>query len=125
MSKPKLGFAGPPSNKQELGARLKSAREYVGVNQEEAAKHLGVPRSAISEMETGKRAVGVIELTKLARLYQRAVGWFTDEVVEDVPADVAHLARTASELSDTDRQELRRFAEFLRSKSKASADDAT
>lgn len=125
MSGPKLGFAGPPNDKQELGARLKSAREYVGVNQEEAAKHIGVPRSAISEIESGKRAVDALELSKLARLYQRPVNWFTGDVVEDVPADVAHLARTASELSDTDRQELRRFAEFLKLKSKVAPDDAS
>ena len=126
MSKePTLGFAGSPSNKQELGARLKSAREYVGINQEEVAKHLGVPRSAISEIETGKRAVEAIELTNLARLYQRPVSWFTGDIAEDVPEDVAHLARTASELSTTDRQELRRFAEFLKLKAKASPDDAS
>ena len=46
---------------------------------EEVANHLGVPRSAISLIETGARKVDALELTKLAKLYQRGVAELTGE----------------------------------------------
>lgn len=122
MTEPAAGFsrAGAEDNKSKLIARLREAREYVGVSQDRVAAYLGVPRSAISEIESGKRNISAIELQKLAKLYQRPVSWFTDDIVEGVPADVEFLARMASELSDNDRSELQKFAEFLKSKSRAS-----
>ena len=105
-----------------LGKRLREAREYVGITQEQAAAHLAVRRSAISEMEAGKRGVGALEITRLARLYDRPTSWFTGEIEPDVPEDVGFLARTVSDLSENDRNELASFAEFLRSRSKISKD---
>lgn len=114
----KMGFVGPEDEGLVLGAKLKEAREYVGFKQEQVAKHLGIPRTGVSEMEKGKRTVSAIELKKLAHLYQRPVHYFTGDE-SAVPADVAFLARTASSLSNTDRQELQRFAEFLQAKAKS------
>ncbi len=117
-NQPKMGFAGPEDEGQVLGAKLKEAREYIGFKQDQVASHLEVPRTAISEMEKGKRNVSALELKKLAQLYQRPVQYFTGDGVA-IPADVAFLARTASSLSNTDRKELQRFAEFLQAKSKS------
>jgi transcriptional regulator with XRE-family HTH domain len=117
MSTQPLGFAGPVDEGQVLGARLKEAREYIGLKQEQVATHLGIPRTGVSDIEKGKRSVSAIELKKLAHLYQRSVQFFTGDDPA-VPADVAFLARMASALSDGDRQELQRFAEFLQAKSK-------
>lgn len=121
MTGPAAGFSRghADENKGKLIARLKEAREYVGVSQDKVAAYLDIPRSAISAIESGKRNIGAIELKKLATLYQRPVSWFTDDIVEGVPEDVEFLARTASELSDNDRSELQKFAEFLKSKSQA------
>lgn len=117
MSTQPLGFSGPAEESQVLGARLKEAREYIGLKQEQVATHLGIPRTGVSDIEKGKRSVSAIELKKLAHMYQRPVQFFTgDDHV--VPADVAFLARTATALSDSDRHELQRFAEFLQAKSK-------
>ena len=118
MVRTPVGFAGPESETVQLGKRLKEAREYVGITQEEAATHLKVRRSAISEMEAGKRGVGALEIKSLAALYERPTSWFTGEVEPQVPEDVAFLARTVSDLSENDRGELANFAEFLRSRSK-------
>jgi transcriptional regulator with XRE-family HTH domain len=102
-----------------LGERLKQAREYLELSQDEVAKKLDVPRTAISLIESGQRRVDAIELRKFAQLYQRPVSYFTGEVVtSQLHEDVEHLARTATKLSDRDRQELTRFAEFLSSRSK-------
>lgn len=121
MTAERIGFASNGNENLALGAKLREAREYLGLKQEQVAQHMALPRTAVSEIENGRRGVSAIELTKLARLYQRPVSWFTgDEAEATVPADVAFLARTASALSDNDRQELQRFAEFLRTKSRVS-----
>ena len=119
MANYKTGFASSSgeNDKSKLLARLKAAREYVGVSQDKVAVYLGINRSAVSEIESGKRNVTAVELKKLATLYQRSVSWFTDDLVEGAQPDVEYLARTASDLSDNDRVELQRFAEFLKSRS--------
>jgi transcriptional regulator with XRE-family HTH domain len=105
-------------DRKTLGERLREAREYLGFSQEEVATFLGVSRSALSNMETGQRKVEALELKKLAGLYKRTVSHFTGEEAEGLTfeADVAHLARKASELSADDRAELGRFADFLRAR---------
>ena len=105
----------------EMARLLKEAREYLELQQDEVARELGVPRTAISLIESGQRKVEALELQKLARLYQKPVGYFTGEEAADVglPLQVAHLARAASKLSNRDRDELTRFAEYLRARSKA------
>jgi transcriptional regulator with XRE-family HTH domain len=116
------GRAAPsPSRKidrQLLGTRLKEAREYLELSQDEVAKALALPRSAISLIETGQRKVDAIELKKLAVIYQRTVGYFTGEEGAPAPMSetVQHLARAASKLTDHDREELLQFAEFLQAR---------
>jgi transcriptional regulator with XRE-family HTH domain len=108
-----------------LAERLKQSREYLDLSQEEVAKALGLPRAAISLIESGQRKVDAIELKNFATLYQRSVSYFTGEVATaPVPEDVAHLARTATKLSERDRQELARFAEFLTTRPGSGSADA-
>ncbi len=105
-------------DRKTLGERLREAREYLGFSQEEVATFLGVSRSALSNMETGQRKVDALELKKLAGLYKRRTAYFTGEEAEDVSfgADVSHLARKVADLSADDREELGRFADFLRAR---------
>ena len=105
-------------DRKALGERLREAREYLGFSQDQVATFLGIPRSALSLMETGQRKVDALELKKLAGLYKRPVGYFTGDETEEVSfsTDVKHLARKVSELSPDDREELGRFADFLRAK---------
>lgn len=113
------------TDRQVLGERLKEAREYVGLKQDDVAKKLGIPRSALSNVEAGARKVDAIELARLAKLYQRPVAWFTGEdsssASDKMPAEVAHVARAAATLSHQDRQELARFADFLKSRARTKA----
>jgi len=108
-------------DRTEMARLLKEAREYLELSQDEVARELGVPRTAISLMESGQRKVDALELQKLARLYQRPVGYFAGEEVTSsgLPEEVAHLARAASKLSNQDRQQLAQFAEYLRARSAA------
>jgi transcriptional regulator with XRE-family HTH domain len=112
---------GNHDDRKSLGGRLREAREYLGFSQEEVATFLGVSRSALSNIETGQRKVEALELKRLAGLYKRSLSHFTGEEAEGVTfeADIAHLARKASELSAADRAELARFADFLRARKQA------
>lgn len=104
-------------DRRKLAERLRTAREYLGFSQDQVAQSLGIPRSALSNMETGQRRVEAVELKRLAALYRKPVAYFTGEVdvpAEELPPDVAHLARKLSKLTAKDRDELSRFADFLR-----------
>jgi transcriptional regulator with XRE-family HTH domain len=105
--------------RRRLGERLREARKYLGLKQEEVAAYLKIGRTALGDIESGQRRVEAIELTRLARLYRQSVGYFTGEDVSSasLPVDVAHLARRVADLSDEDRGELARFADYLRSRS--------
>lgn len=122
MTDKPAGFAMPPaeSDRQTLGERLRVAREYVGLKQEDVARHLSIPRSALSHIEAGQRKVDALELARMAKLYQRPVNWFTgpDDTSADFPEEISHVARAAASLSPQDRQELARFADFLKSRAK-------
>lgn len=112
------GAAGPEQpvarddiEQRELGARLREAREYVGLLQEDVARALAIPRASVSTLESGKRRVSSLELRRLARLYRRPVGWLLGEDLEIDPS--APLFRATATLSDNDREQVLRFAEFL------------
>lgn len=98
----------------ELGRRLREAREYLGLSQEQVADYLGIPRPSVSTIEAGKRRVSFQEIKRLAALYRRPLSSFSDEEtpVADETADA--LFRTTQELSSTDREQVLRFAQFLR-----------
>jgi transcriptional regulator with XRE-family HTH domain len=102
-----------------MGDRLREARKYLGLKQDEVASYLKIPRTALTDIENGQRRVGAIELTRLAKLYRQPTTYFTGEDASaGLPIDIAHLARRAADLSEQDRTELSRFAEFLRTRSR-------
>ena len=107
--------------RRRLGDRLKEARKYLGLRQEEVATYLKIPRTALTDIESGQRRVEAIELSRLARLYRQPVAFFTgeDAASADLPVDVVHIARQVADLSQQDRDELGRFAEYLRSRARA------
>lgn len=109
--------------RRQLGDRLREARKYLGLKQDEVATYLKIPRTALTDIESGQRRVEAIELTRLAKLYRQSVAYFTgeDETSASLPADVAHLARRVADLSTEDRAELSRFAEYLRARSSGGA----
>lgn len=103
------------TDRAALGARLKEAREYRGFSQEEVAKYLGVSRSAISLIETGTRRLDILELRKLAKLYESSIEDLTGEQPrqQGEPDSIKMVARATAALSPEDRSEVLRFAQFL------------
>lgn len=95
-----------------IGVRLKEAREYVGLLQEEVASALGIPRASVSALESGKRRVTGLEVRRLARIYRKPVGWLLGD--DDIElSDAEPLFRATESLSARDRDQVLRFAEFL------------
>jgi len=103
---------GNAEEQAKIGARLKEAREHVGLLQEDAAAALGIPRASVSALESGKRRVTGLEVRRLARIYHKPVGWLLGE--EDIELSEAEpLFRATESLSARDRDQVLRFAEFL------------
>lgn len=61
---------------QELGRRIRAAREACRMTQDAAAKHIGVSRPTFVQIEAGKRSVSSLELDKLAFLFGRDIREF-------------------------------------------------
>jgi transcriptional regulator with XRE-family HTH domain len=99
-----------------LGERLRESREFLGLSQQDVADLLKLTRPAVTNIETGKRKVSTLELREFARLYRKPYDWLIGESTDAVPAEdelTQTLYRTTSELSERDRAQLLRFAQFL------------
>lgn len=99
----------------ELARRLRQAREEAGVNQQDAADAIGVHRTAITQMEAGKRAVSTLELTRLATRYGRDVIWFLSESKSEEDVIVAlHRAVPGLESAPESKQQIDRCVALCR-----------
>jgi transcriptional regulator with XRE-family HTH domain len=99
-----------------LGERLRDSREFLGLSQQDVAEMLKLSRPAVTLIEAGKRKVSTLELREFARLYRKPYDWLVGESAEPSSSEdeVAQaLYRTTNELSERDRIQLLRFAQFL------------
>jgi len=88
-----------PISPQELGSRLRAARESCGMKQDDVARHLGVSRPTVAQMELGNRAVTSLELDKLAYFFGRDIGEFVADTFEEEDA-LAALFRAEPEIAN-------------------------
>lgn len=101
-----------------IGTKLKNAREYLDISQDRAAEEIGVERSELLLIENGQRRLEAVEIMALAKLYRRPIAYFTDQNFSVIPNPNASVfARNIEKLSENDRKELEKFAEFLSMKS--------
>jgi Zn-dependent peptidase ImmA (M78 family)/transcriptional regulator with XRE-family HTH domain len=71
-------------NQVALGQRLRAARENRGISQQVVADELGLPRTAVTQMEGGRRSVSTLELAELSRMYNHPISdFFSDEAVAE------------------------------------------
>jgi transcriptional regulator with XRE-family HTH domain len=107
-------------DRKKIGARLRAAREYLGLSQQQVADEIeGLSRSAISLIESGQRKVTATELRSLSELYEKPMADFADQRdLVDLPAEANIIARQMTKLSKQDRAEVVRFAELLLSRGK-------
>jgi len=78
-------------DQQTLASRLKDARTIANLTQEQVANALGLPRTALVQLEAGNRVVSTLELAQLAQLYGRPISSFFESAPnqEEVDAQVA------------------------------------
>lgn len=93
--------------REALASELRTLRVRHGYTQREVAASLGVPRSAVSEIETGKRDVSAAEIAIYARLF----GVRPERLLMFQPADAgeAELMLRAERLEPSDRAALQHF----------------
>ena len=101
-----------------FGARLARLRRVAGHTQVELARAIGASQSTISQLEAGTRKPSFDMLHDLSA----ALGVPVSSLVRDrderlSPDEEAHFLEYRS-LADEDRQELRRYAAYLRQRSK-------
>jgi len=91
--------------KEDLGRRLKIAREDAGLSQEEVGNELGVSRGLVAQMETAVKAPNSLQLAKMAEIYGREVGDFLRVEFEATQRDaLGALFRADAQLAqDHDR----------------------
>jgi len=63
-------------SKQELGQRLREARDAGGLTQQQVADRLGLARAVVTQIELGNRDVTGLELERFAFLYGRDLASF-------------------------------------------------
>lgn len=103
-----------------IGANLKQARQSLRLSQTTVGKEIGLPRQAVSALESGKREITVPELVKLANLYRLRVESLlkTESSRESIHLPNLERRRRTSGVDDPldeqDRKEIRAFVEALK-----------
>lgn len=97
--------------RMELAARVARAREGAGLSQARVAGELGLPRSAVSKMETGEQRIESIVLARMADLYGVLISDLLAEATVHRPAGLPAeaLLRSAGEISSDDRRVINEF----------------
>lgn len=95
-----------------LYERIKEARTELHLSQDYVAKILGVNRTAIVEIESGKRKVSADELSKFSELFQIPADELLNGRSTEMPVQM--FARRFGALDEADQQEILNLIEFKR-----------
>ena len=96
------------------GEKLRAAREFLGLTQDQVASTLNLTRNIIVNIENDKRAIKSDELYKFSKLY----GISMEEIVADekeVNLTNQVFARGFETLSEKDKQEIINLIKFKNS----------
>ena len=96
---------------KNTGEKLRAAREFLGLTQEQVASALDMPRNMIVNIENNNRTIKSDELYKFSKLY----GISMEEIVSDekeINLNVPLFARGFETLSDKDQQEILNLIKF-------------
>lgn len=91
-------------NYKNIGIKLRKAREYLSLTQEQVADILDLGRDAIIRIEKGTRKISADELNDFSRLYKISM----DEIMNDTPyvSNEQAYARGFEKLSLRDQKEI-------------------
>lgn len=73
----------------ELGKRIRAARAYAGLSQDELAELIQISQPTLARIEKGERQARWIEVMGIAEVTQLPRVWFTEELPPsiDLPPD--------------------------------------
>lgn len=94
----------------KVGSKLKKAREYLELTQEQVANILNLGRDAIIRIEKGTRKITADELSNFSNLYKISMENILDDHVVQY-TDQA-FARGFESLSDKDKKEILDLIKF-------------
>lgn len=102
---------------KKLGMRIKQIREHAGLSQDDLAKHLGLSRVTVSQIESGHRKVNASEMTTLARLFNVTADILLDlakdvVVVLDEPGKSKEITKTGLRIN-VPQKNITKFKEVL------------
>ena len=104
------------ASKENIASRLRLAREIAGLTQGQVAKHLGLHRPTVSEIEAGRRKVSADEMFRIVELYGVSLAWVIGaEDSSSAESDRVELAaRELGKLKDKDLDRLLQLIKALK-----------
>lgn len=99
---------------KRVGEKLRVAREFLNLTQEQVAQSLDLTRDVVLRIEGGKRNIRPEELLKFSKLY----GISMEEIVSDeksVDLSLPMFARNFDKLSEKDKKEIISLIKFKES----------
>ena len=105
-----------------LQEKIKELRSNKGISQKKLADAIGVAQSSINYWEKGQRTPSVAAAQKLADYFNITLDELYD--IDNIPESVNTLAAhfNGDEYTPEELEEIRQFAEFVKSKRKDAAD---
>jgi transcriptional regulator with XRE-family HTH domain len=76
---------------EELGQRIRQAREARGLTQEQLAERIARDQRSVSEYESGKRRIYAHDLPNIARALNVPVMYFFDDALTEADLDATLL----------------------------------
>lgn len=90
--------------------KLKESREVLHLTQDYVAKVLGIPRTAIVQIENGNRKVSAEELSAFSRLYGVSADYLIGARTDD--QNIQFFTRSFEGLSEQDQEEILNLIAF-------------
>ena len=97
---------------QQLGLRIRLAREAKGLSQEEFAVLIDRDQRSVSEYENGKRRIFAQDLPRIARALDVTILYFFEDIAQPDDLDQV-LLREFRRLNQTGQQTLIQMARLL------------
>jgi transcriptional regulator with XRE-family HTH domain len=101
------------SGREEIGLRLRTARQMAGLSQGQVARLLNLHRPSVSEAEAGRRRVPTEELAEYARIYGVSPNWLSGFGPDKLEPSNPRVELAARELGKLKPEDLERVLHLL------------
>ncbi|MCK5123524.1 MAG: ImmA/IrrE family metallo-endopeptidase [Candidatus Pacebacteria bacterium] len=101
---------------QQIGQKIKQAREENNLTQSELAERLGFTKATMSLIEQGERKVAIHEIEKMVELFNKNLDYFLGKKKESAAPDLRFVLRADDNLSDEAKGQVLNFVEFIKNR---------